>query len=267
VADTIRGLIRATHPLPAAAVTAITAGLAVLLGAPPTAVWWVVAATAAGQASVGWSNDLLDRVRDAAAGRTEKPLVAGRVGVRLVRVLALVTGPASVALALPLGWGPALIMAVAVASAWAYNLGVKATVFSWAPYAASFGLLPVFAWRVAGRVAPWWVVAGAATLGVAAHLMNVLPDLDRDRGMRGLPHRLGARWSVALAAILLGAALVAALALGGAWRRPAGAAAGVAGAALSVAAVAVAGKRPRLAFALTIGAAGAVATVVGLAAP
>ena len=41
--------------------------------------------------------------------------------------------------------------------------------------------------------------------------MNVLPDLDDDAatGVRGLPHRLGARWSAALAAMVLVGATVA----------------------------------------------------------
>jgi 4-hydroxybenzoate polyprenyltransferase len=57
----------------------------------------------------------------------------------------------------------------------------------------------------------WWTVTAGALLGVAANLTNALPDLERDRrtGFRGLPSRIGARPSVALAAVLLvGAAAV-----------------------------------------------------------
>jgi 4-hydroxybenzoate polyprenyltransferase len=264
---TLRGLFLATHPVPAIAVTLIAAGLAAVLGAPAGMVAWVAASTAAGQASVGWSNDALDGGRDARAGRTEKPVVVGLVTARTLWVAAPSAAALSLALAVPIAWGAVAVMGAAVASAWAYNLGAKATAASWVPYAVSFGLLPVFAWHAAGRTAPWWVVAGAATLGVAAHLMNVLPDLSRDREMRGLPHRLGPRRSVLVAAALLGAALVVALAAGGAWRRPAAWVAGAAGAALIGAAVAAGGRdRGRLAFHLTIGAAGAVAAVVGLSA-
>jgi 4-hydroxybenzoate polyprenyltransferase len=52
---------------------------------------------------------------------------------------------------------------------------------------------------------------GGALLGVGAHLLNVLPDLEEDAatGVRGLPHRLGARWiAPAAAAVLVGATVV-----------------------------------------------------------
>jgi 4-hydroxybenzoate polyprenyltransferase len=44
-----------------------------------------------------------------------------------------------------------------------------------------------------------------ALLGVGAHLLNVLPDLDEDRraGIRGFPHRIGSRASRVLAPVLL----------------------------------------------------------------
>jgi 4-hydroxybenzoate polyprenyltransferase len=49
-----------------------------------------------------------------------------------------------------------------------------------------------------------------ALLGVGAHFVNVLPDLadDAATGVRGLPHRLGARWSPVVAAAVLVAASV-----------------------------------------------------------
>ena len=60
------------------------------------------------------------------------------------------------------------------------------------------------------RLPPWWMVAAGALLGVGAHLVNVLPDLDDDAatGVRGLPHRLGARRASALAAAVLVTATV-----------------------------------------------------------
>jgi 4-hydroxybenzoate polyprenyltransferase len=52
-------------------------------------------------------------------------------------------------------------------------------------------------------------VAGAL-LGVGAHLLNVLPDLDDDAatGVRGLPHRIGARLLPAVATAVLVAGTV-----------------------------------------------------------
>ena len=54
------------------------------------------------------------------------------------------------------------------------------------------------------------MVAAGALLGVGAHFVNVLPDLadDAATGVRGLPHRLGAKHSSALAAGVLVAATV-----------------------------------------------------------
>ena len=54
---------------------------------------------------------------------------------------------------------------------------------------------------------------GAALLGVGAHLLNVLPDLDDDAatGVRGLPHRLGPRRIAPVAAAVLVAASIVVL--------------------------------------------------------
>jgi 4-hydroxybenzoate polyprenyltransferase len=207
VTGTLLGLIRATHPVPATSVTLIVGSLMAARDPAPAALAWGVASAAAGQASVGWSNDYLDRHRDRAAGRQEKPLVAGALWPRVVIISAVVAFAFSVALAIPLGAAATWVMASAVSSAWAYNLGLKGTVFSWLPYAVSFGLLPVFVWLATpdGAAPPSWIVAGASLLGVAGHLMNVLPDLERDRaaGYRGLPHILGSRGSLVLACGLL----------------------------------------------------------------
>jgi 4-hydroxybenzoate polyprenyltransferase len=104
------------------------------------------------------------------------------------------------------------VQLVCVAAGWAYNLGLKATVWSWVPYAVAFGALPVFVTLTGtGDVPPLWVPVAGALLGVGAHLVNALPDLDDDlaTGVRGLPHRLGARWAAPVAtAILVAASLL-----------------------------------------------------------
>jgi 4-hydroxybenzoate polyprenyltransferase len=96
-----------------------------------------------------------------------------------------------------------------VAGGWAYNLGLKATVWSWLPYAVAFGLLPVFIWLAGddSGAPPLWLPLAAACLGVGAHLLNVLPDIadDAATGVRGLPHRLGAHRLPAAAVTVLGA--------------------------------------------------------------
>jgi 4-hydroxybenzoate polyprenyltransferase len=257
------GALRATHPLPAAAVTALVGLVTVAHGADAATLGWVIASTAAGQASVGWSNDYLDREHDAGGGRREKPLVSGEVRPRTVLVLAMVALPLSLALSVPLGLREAGTMFFGLASAWAYNLGLKATALSWLPYAVSFGLAPAYIWLATDGLAPAWLVAGGALLGVAAHLLNVIPDLEEDRaaGVRGLPHRLGLRGSLLLACLILAAAL--ALILGtagaGAWTVPAAFLAVV-----LIGAVAWSGLTGRtgMSFRLAIGAAGAIVLVL-----
>ena len=143
-------------------------------------------------------NDWIDAARDSAVGRQDKPVVSGSVTARTVRWAALTAAAATVPLSLLLGLAAGLAHLVAVAAAWAYNAGLKSTAWSWAPYALAFGLLPaVVVLALPGH--PWppaWAVAAGALLGVGAHLLNVLPDLDDDRstGVRGFPHRLGRTW-------------------------------------------------------------------------
>jgi 4-hydroxybenzoate polyprenyltransferase len=235
-----RALVLATHPGPTVAVTVVATLLAVAAGAPAGRVLLVTAAVLAGQASIGWSNDWLDADRDRAVARADKPVVQGAVTPALLRSLALGAAAAAVVLSLLLGPVPGLLLLVLVVSGWAYNAGLKRTAASVVPYVTGFGALPagVVAAVPGSPTAPWWLVAAGGALGAAAHLANVAPDLEDDlaTGVRGLPHRLGARVSAVIGAFLLGgASLVLVLAPAG----PPTAAAWV-GLALAVPAVAVA---------------------------
>ncbi len=204
------GLAAACHPGPVLAVTTVATLLAAAARAGATTTILVAVAFLSGQLSVGWSNDWIDAARDTAVGRQDKPVVSGSVSAQTVRWAALTAAAATVPLSLLLGLRAGLAHLVAVAAAWAYNAGLKGTVWSWAPYALAFGLLPaVVVLALPGH--PWppaWVVAAGALLGVGAHLLNVLPDLDDDRstGVRGLPHRLGRTWCGVCAPLVLVAA-------------------------------------------------------------
>lgn len=197
-------LVRACHPEPTLAVTALMAALAQSAGAPTGR---VAAALLAGQLTTGWSNDWIDRDRDRATGRTDKPVPQGLLSSRLLGGAALTAGLASIPLSLLLGAAAGLLHLAAVLSALSYNALLKRTPLSFLPYALSFGALPsVLTLAIPGAgLAPAWATAGAALLGVGAHLANVLPDLEGDlaTGVRGLPHRLGRRWSTAAMAVLL----------------------------------------------------------------
>jgi 4-hydroxybenzoate polyprenyltransferase len=202
----VPALVRACHPEPTAAVTAIATSLAVMSGLGARS-GWVAAAFLTGQLSVGWSNDWIDRERDVRSARADKPVVRGDVSAATLRTAALVALALCVPLSLAMGWQAGVAHLVAVAAAWAYNARLKSTVLSFLPYAVAFGLVPsIVVLGLEGRPwAPAWATVAGALLGVGAHLANTLPDLEEDlaNGVRGLPHRLGARASAALSAVLL----------------------------------------------------------------
>ncbi|WP_426243319.1 UbiA family prenyltransferase [Nocardioides sp. LHG3406-4] len=203
-------LLRAAHPGPSIAVSAMAGALGVAgqLDAGRTAL--VVAAVLTGQLSIGWSNDLIDRERDRRVGRRDKPLASGELAAATVRLACGLSLAATVVLSLGCGVGAGLLHLALVAAGWVYNLGVKSTALSWLPYAVAFGGLPVFVALVEPGAGPppVWVPIAGALLGVGAHLVNALPDLadDEATGVRGLPHRIGARWTPAVAVAVLAAA-------------------------------------------------------------
>lgn len=210
----IRALWGASHPGPSLVVTVLSLALGIAAGVEPWRLAVLTASVLAGQFSVGISNDAIDARRDAQVGRTDKPIARGDVGLRVAWSVAFASALMALALSAVLGIGLLGVHAVALASAWSYNAGLKNTPISVLPFIVSFGLFPSFATLAAtppGFAAPWAAVAGAA-LGAAVHLTNVLPDLDDDArtGIRGLPHRLGVRVASILAAtgILLGAVAV-----------------------------------------------------------
>jgi 4-hydroxybenzoate polyprenyltransferase len=127
-----------------------------------------------------------------------------------VRVSAIVTALVALALTVPLGPLPLLVHAIFIVSAWSYNLWLKTTPLSVLPYIVSFGLLPALVTLCLPAWAAWWALGAGALLGVAAHFANVLPDLQADAatGVRGLPHRMGARASGIVIAVSLAAASV-----------------------------------------------------------
>jgi len=181
--------------------------------------WWslvlVLFASATGQATVGWTNDVFDAQTDRAAGRTTKPTVRGILRPEQLRVPILV----SAALTIPLsfvaaGWLGGAAHIVAVASALVYNFWLSRTIWSWLPYAVSFALMTVFVAQAASPVLwpSWPVVCLSVFVGVIAHLFNALPDIDSDRemGLGGLAVSLGKRRSITLATVLMALGLVAA---------------------------------------------------------
>jgi len=141
----IRALALSCHPIPSVAVTAISAGLVALADLPIGRGALVTGTVFTGQLSIGWSNDYLDAERDRAVLRSDKPVATGAMEPRVAGIAAVVALILTLALSAALGWPGGAAALATVLCAWAYNLGLKATVLSWLPYAIAFGMLPAVA--------------------------------------------------------------------------------------------------------------------------
>lgn len=212
----IRGLVLACHPLPTLAVTAFATGYAATVGLRGGRLLLLAAAVLTGQLVIGWVNDRVDAADDAATGRTDKPVATGLVTRRVAAVAAALALVATTGLSLALGPRPGLLNLLVVGCGLTYDLALKRRATSPLPYLLAFGALPAVATTAlpAGRWPPVGVMLGAGLLGVAAHFANTVPDVEADRatGVRGLPQRLGPRFSLAVTAALVVLAAVALLA-------------------------------------------------------
>jgi 4-hydroxybenzoate polyprenyltransferase len=226
-AGRVPALVRTCHLGPSLAITGMIT-LLVARAAPhgtgPVAVPFGVLA---GELSIGWSNDVFDAGRDAAAGRTDKPIAAGQISSRAVIAAAGTALLVSVLLCFAVSVTTGVVNLVMMAAGWAYNAGLKSTLASGALYAVGFGLIPEFAASTLPGSPPArpWALAVAALLGLGAHFANVLPDLagDRAAGVRGLPQQVAEAGGPAMVravalALLLGASAMIALAPGGGQR-------------------------------------------------
>ena len=200
------GLIKATHFGP----TLIVATATLLLAQsqfPSLSACEITLAIIAGQCVVGWSNDLIDYSLDRSANRQSKPLVAGS----LSRESLIIAIPSALAAAIllsyfgPLGFKGTMIHLLGIASATIYNLRLKSTLFSFLPYAVSFGLLPWAVFVAAGKSAPTWIYVGFILFACAFHFLNVVKDMESDRllNIGGLPQHLGTRGSLVVAGALV----------------------------------------------------------------
>lgn len=194
--------------MPGAAVVVIGVLLTIGIGLSPSRIVVFTAAMILGQLSIGWSNDRIDAHRDAVNERTDKPAATGAIALPVLTVAMIVSVVGSTILFFLLGWQTGLVALVMNGAGWAYNLGLKATVFSGLAYLTGTGLLPVAAYLAAPATPPWWAPVAGGLLGIGAHIANVLPDLRADEatGVRGLPHRLGIRAGTVVMAIVLAAA-------------------------------------------------------------
>ena len=208
------------HAAPAFAVVGV--GLAFGLVAMRADPHWDRLALLAGllvanQYAAGALNDAVDADADAAALRG-KPIQRGVISRRAVATAAVVAGVASLGFGAALGPATFALAAVGLACAWSYDLWLKGTVWSALPFAVAVPIVPLFGYGAAGRFPAvlWWAWPIGALLAVATHLVDALPDVERDRatGVRGLATRLGVGRAAAVAAGCYAAAVAIALASG-----------------------------------------------------
>ena len=211
---TLALLLRASHPAPALAVTVIVSTLAWRTGWEGRSLVVFALAMLSGQLSVGWSNDAHDASTDRAAARQDKPVVANALSVALLWRSAGVALIVAVGASLAAAGAAGLFHVLALTTAWAYNLKLSRTAWSWLPYAIAFGLLPLFITYGLdpGSAPTWWSVFVFAAMGVAAHLANAARDAQSDAqyGHRSAAISLGPRRTrlLSLGLLLLGTAVL-----------------------------------------------------------
>lgn len=201
----LRALMKASHFGPTLLVTAISWFFANFY-------WWegpayvIAFGVFTGQLVVGWSNDLYDYQDDLKHNRTNKPLVAGVISRDyLMKWLRFMVPFSFVANLLgPLGFKGGLVYMFGISMGVAYNFYFKFNAFSWLPYALAFAALPSCIAISKDINPPVWMWLGGALLGSAAHFINVIKDMDKDResGIGGLPQRLGKLGSIQVAVLL-----------------------------------------------------------------
>jgi 4-hydroxybenzoate polyprenyltransferase len=192
------------------------------------------------QAAIGTANDLIDEPRDRGI-KPGKPLPRGLISRPAAQLLFVAAVGVGLGLSALSGAVVLIVAAIGTGVGLAYDQWLKATVWSWLPFAVGIPLLPVYAWFGATNQPPpaFLVLIPAAVIaGAALALANLLADVERDRavGADTVATRLGEdrAWSVAailhlavtaaaigslvilrgrgggLAAVALGVALVAA---------------------------------------------------------
>jgi 4-hydroxybenzoate polyprenyltransferase len=211
---TLRGFITATHFGPTVLVVTISFFLSRLQYSVSDALQ-IAIAILAGQCVVGWTNDVVDLPLDSPAARSNKPLVAGSVTTKQLRIAISIALLAALLLSLrsPLGVIGTLVHALLLLSATAYNLYLKKTVLSVLPYVISFGGLPWAVYLSAGKNPPLWLVLGFIFISSSFHFLNVVKDLETDvaQGVLGLPQQVGRTASLLIASLLFIAGLLSVL--------------------------------------------------------
>jgi 4-hydroxybenzoate polyprenyltransferase len=217
----VRSLIFLGHPGPSILVTIVFVAIAGLAarGVPdPTRTLQLIGTMLPIQLCIGVINDVVDLPADAVA-QPYKPLVRGALGRSTAAWAGAVLGAIGLGAAATINLETLGLGAAALAAGLSYDLGLRRTILSWAPWWGGMAVLPLTAYASAGSIPSRLLVLIplAALIAIGLHLANALPDIDADRaaGVRSFPVAVGVnagRWAgpAALAAAATLAALLAA---------------------------------------------------------
>lgn len=191
-------LLRAAHPRQAALIATGLAVAAAISGRPGREVLLVLATVLAGQAILGWHNDLVDRDRDARRLPSGKPIADGYLEPGTAWFALTCAVLLLIPLAVMNGITAGCIYLGSVAVGLVGNVALRGSLFSWLPWAVAFALYPAFlsygGWggQALGEPPQPAMVALAAALGVGVHVLCALPGLvaDHEDGVRHLPLRI-----------------------------------------------------------------------------
>ncbi len=214
-------LLIAGHPVQSLVIATGVAVAAVLSGRPLREVGLVLVTVLVGRLTAGWINDVVDRGRDAAVERTDKPVAREWLHPSTVTFTVACATCLLVPLSIANGVEAGIAHLLAVAFAWLYNTRIKLTALSPLPWALSFALYPAFlsygGWGGGlrhGDPPSYTMTVLAALLGVCVHFLDSLPDLvgDHQNGVRSLPLRLALRVGAPRLLMLAGTATALVLA-------------------------------------------------------
>lgn len=170
------------------------------------------------QLCIGVVNDVVDLPADTIA-QPYKPLVRGVVRRSTAAGIGVVLGAIGLASAATINLATLCLGAAALAAGLSYDLGLRRTVLSWAPWWGGMAVLPLASYASAGAIPSRLLVLIplSALIAIGLQIANALPDIGTDRaaGVRSLPVRIGVSASRWAAPAAVGAAGVLAAALAG----------------------------------------------------
>jgi len=160
-----------------------------IFGATPFVTLYIFATLLVGQFSIDISNNYFDRHTDKLSGQKHKVLAEDKVPAKLAIRIALIFLVLSVGMSLFIPAGAGYIHIIALAIAWAYNLGLKKTPLSILCYMVAFSLTPVFVTIVTSKDTTLLVMATFAIFGAVAHFAEAIKDYHYDTkvGNRAFP--------------------------------------------------------------------------------